>query len=165
MNNIVLCGFMGCGKSSVGQELARLLNKPFADTDVIIEQNEGITIPEIFERRGEIGFRAAEHSACAYAAKLQNCVISTGGGALTFERNALLFNDDSVFYLDVDFDEICRRIDDTSHRPLFRDKAKAKELFDLRAPLYRKAAHYTVDGKGSVEQVAKSIVALLKEPL
>ncbi len=165
MNNIVLCGFMGCGKSSVGQELSQLLSKPFADTDCIIEQAEGMTVTEILEKRGEEGFREAEHSACACAAEKRDYIISTGGGALTFERNAALFKNDTVIFIEVAFEEICRRIGGAEGRPLFKDEVNAKKLFDYRAPLYRKAARYTVDGNGSAKQVAKSIAVLLKEQL
>lgn len=163
MNNIVLCGFMGCGKSSVGKIIADLTGYSFVDTDQLTEQQEAMTISELFASRGEDGFRDAEHLACKKAAELERVVISTGGGALTFDRNVKLFNNDSVIFLDVDFDEVCRRIGDDGNRPLFRDKVKAKALFDTRLPLYRKAAHHTVDGVGTAEEVANRILTLLKK--
>ena len=163
MNNIVLCGFMGCGKSSVGRLVAELSGRTFIDTDELTEKNENMTVSQIFEKRGEAGFRDAEHIACKAVAEGTNAVVSTGGGALTFERNVKLFSKDTVIYLDVPFGEICRRIGNDGTRPLFKDINKAKDLFNKRIPLYRKAAHLTVDGVGSAEEVAKRILSLLKE--
>ena len=74
-----------------------------------------------------------------------------------------LFSKDTVIYLDVPFGEICRRIGNDGTRPLFKDINKAKDLFNKRIPLYRKAAHLTVDGVGSAEEVANRILSLLKE--
>ena len=163
MNNIVLCGFMGCGKSSVGKIIADITGRTFIDTDQLTEEREGMTIPQIFAERGEIGFRDAEHSACKAVAEREYALISTGGGALTFERNVKLFENDSIVFIDVDFDEVCRRIGDDDNRPLFKDKNKAKDLFEMRRPLYRQAAHHIVDGIGSAQEVAERILALLKK--
>jgi len=163
MNNIVLCGFMGCGKSSVGQILAQITDRLFVDTDELIEKNENMTISQIFDKIGENGFRDAEHIACKAAANMRNAVISTGGGALTFERNVSVFNNDKIIFLDVPFDEISRRISDDGARPLFKDKSKAKELFDVRIPLYRTAAHYVIDGMGDKNEIANRILTILKE--
>ena len=161
MDNIVLCGFMGCGKSSVGQIVAQMTDHIFIDTDQLIEINENLTISQIFDKIGEIGFRDAEHTACKIAANMQNAVISTGGGALTFDRNVELFKNDRIIFLDMPFDEICRRIGDDDTRPLFKDKNKAKELFDARIPLYRSAAHYVIDGVGDAKEVAQRIITRL----
>ena len=158
MNNIVLCGFMGCGKSTVGQILAQMTGRAFVDTDKLIESNEKMTISQIFEKFGEKGFRDAEHTACKEVANMQNAVISTGGGALTFERNVAVFNEDKIVFLDVPFDEICRRIGDDGNRPLFKDKSKAKELFDTRIALYRTAADFIIDGTGDVNKIAERII-------
>ena len=163
MNNIVLCGFMGCGKSTVGQILAQMTGRAFVDTDQLTESNENMTISQIFEKIGEKGFRDAEHTACKEAANMQNAVISTGGGALTFERNVAVFNKDKIVFLDVPFDEICRRIGDDCNRPLFKDKSKAKELLDRRIALYRTAAHYVIDGMGNKNEIANRILTILKE--
>ncbi len=163
MNNIVLCGFMGCGKSSIGQILAQTTGRTFVDTDQLIESNENMTISQIFEKFGEKGFRDAEHIACKEVTNMQNAVISTGGGALTFERNVAAFYEDKIVFLDVPFDEICRRISNDGNRPLFKDKSKAKELFDARIPLYRTAADYVINGMGDKKKVANRILTLLKE--
>ena len=161
--SIVLCGFMGCGKSSVGKIIADVTHRNFIDTDLLCEQREGMSIPQMFERVGEIGFRDAEHKACRAAAQMKNAVISTGGGALTFSRNAEVFESSTIVFIDVPFDEVCRRIGKDDNRPLFKDIGKAKALYEARLPLYRQAAHVTVDGVGSAQEVADRILTAVKE--
>ena len=85
--NIVLCGFMGSGKTVVGKELAKIMGRRFVDTDQLVEARSGVSIPAIFQVHGEDYFRELERAACAEAAEIPNCVISTGGGALTFDEN------------------------------------------------------------------------------
>jgi len=83
--NIALCGFMGAGKTVVGKELAKITGRKFVDTDEMIEEKTGISIPAIFAARGEEYFRELEFEICKKTAELKNAVISTGGGALTFD--------------------------------------------------------------------------------
>lgn len=87
MNNIVLCGFMGCGKSTVGKNIARKSGRKFLDMDSYIEEKAGMTVSEIFEKYGEEKFRDMEHDACVELAGLEGLVIASGGGAFTFKRN------------------------------------------------------------------------------
>ena len=162
MNNIVLCGFMGCGKSTVGRLLAKSLGRVFIDTDEYIENEQNMTVSEIFEQYGESGFRDIEHKACVNLAKKSGFVIATGGGALTFERNAAAFADDRVIFMNVPFDEIERRIDGGNSRPLFQDRNKALELYNIRLPLYKKAADCTVDAVGSTQTVARKIAEIIE---
>ena len=91
MNNIVLCGFMGCGKSTVGKNIARKSGRKFLDMDSYIEQKAGMTVSEIFEKYGEEKFRDMEHDACVELAGLEGLVIASGGGAFTFKRNVEAF--------------------------------------------------------------------------
>lgn len=158
MNNIVLCGFMGCGKSSVGKIIASRLGKEFIDTDAYIEQSEGMTVSQIFADAGEAAFRDIEHKACTELARQSGLVIATGGGALTFERNRSAFGADTVIFMDVTFDEINQRIGGCGGRPLFRDANKARELYEQRLPAYRAAADITVDAGGSAEAAADRII-------
>ena len=79
MNNIILCGFMGCGKSTVGRTVARKMGRRFLDMDRYIETKAGKTIPEIFDEVGEEGFRDLEHEACAELAQMSNIIIASGG--------------------------------------------------------------------------------------
>lgn len=87
MNNIVLCGFMGCGKSTVGKNIARKSGRKFLDMDSYIEEKAGMTVSEIFEKYGEEKFRDMEHDACVELSGLEGLVIASGGGAFTFKRN------------------------------------------------------------------------------
>ena len=91
MDNIVLCGFMGCGKSTVGRNIARKTGKKFVDMDSYIEDKAGLTVSEIFDKFGEDGFRDMEHNACKELSQLKGLIIASGGGAFTFERNVSVF--------------------------------------------------------------------------
>ena len=83
VNNIVLCGFMGCGKSTVGKNIARKSGRKFLDMDSYIEEKAGMTVSEIFEKYGEEKFRDMEHDACVELAGLEGLVIASGGKILS----------------------------------------------------------------------------------
>lgn len=159
--NIVLCGFMGSGKSTVGKLLAARLGMDFADTDQYIVEREKMQISDIFSQRGEDCFRELEHAACAELAQRKNTVIATGGGALTFERNAQLFAGSDVFFLDVPFSVVRERVGNDPSRPLM--SADAEKLFDLRRPLYIAAAKHTIDGTKPPEKIIENIIEMCKD--
>jgi len=164
MHNIVLCGFMGCGKTTVGTELATIMNYDFIDTDELIEKKQETTIKEIFETHGEAYFRDLEHEACKKVADMKNCVISTGGGAMTFKRNVEAIKKGSkVFFLDASFSVISERIGADGTRPLFKDRDKAKHLYEERKEKYIAAADYIIDANMSVNQIVLNITDILKE--
>ncbi|MCD8026877.1 MAG: shikimate kinase [Clostridiales bacterium] len=162
MNNIVLCGFMGCGKSTVGRNIARKSNRKFIDMDAYIESKAGMTVSQIFEKYGEDGFRDMEHEACIELSEMSGLVIASGGGAFTFERNCEVFKGkDTVIFLDVPLSVIKKRLRYDKSRPLLQrpDKDKAmKELYDKRLPLYRKAADITVKGQNSPLKTAYAVI-------
>lgn len=163
MNNIVLCGFMGSGKTVVGRELAKIMGVKFVDTDELIEQEQGVAIKAIFAARGEDYFRDLEFEMCKKVAEMKGVVVSTGGGAMTFERNVDAIKKGSkVVFLDASFDVICERIGDSTTRPLFQDKAKAKELYDIRKDKYLAAADYVIDGDMSARKTALEIAEIFK---
>ena len=164
MTNIILCGFMGSGKTVVGKELAKIMGVKFVDTDELIEKEQGVAIKAIFAIHGEEYFRELEHNMCAKLGNTKNSVISTGGGALTFERNveAIKAGGGKVVFLFVSFDVICERIGDNTSRPLFQDKEKARELYDLRKDKYLAAADYVVDGNMSARKTAMDIAGLFR---
>ncbi|MDD4414082.1 MAG: shikimate kinase [Oscillospiraceae bacterium] len=166
LRNIILCGFMGCGKSTVGRRLAELTDRRFIDMDDWIVKKAGISINEIFSRLGEDEFRRYETDACNILSAQQGLVIAAGGGALTFAKNvSLLSKTGDIVLLDVPLDVILRRIKGDTTRPLLarsdRDEA-AQALYDARIPLYRRAAGYIVNGEGSAQEVAQSIIEILK---
>ena len=132
--NIVLCGFMGAGKTVVGKELAKIMGRKFVDTDEMIEEETGISIPAIFAARGEEYFRELEYEMCKKTANLKNVVVSTGGGAMTFERNVEAIKKGSkVVFLDASFDVICDRVGDASSRPLFKNRSE-EHTSELQSP-------------------------------
>ena len=163
MTNIVLCGFMGSGKTIVGKELAKIMGYKFVDTDELIEKEQGVAIKAIFATHGEDYFRDLEHDMCKKVAAMKNCVVSTGGGAMTYQRNVDAIKEGSkVIFLDASFDVICDRIGDSTTRPLFRDRQKARELYDLRKDKYLAAADYVIDGDMSARKTALEIASIFK---
>lgn len=162
MDNIILCGFMGCGKSTVGKNLARKTGRKFLDMDRYIEQKAGMTVSEIFAQYGEDGFREREHEACRELAQMHGLIIAAGGGALTFARNVAVFKGkDTILLLDVDLDTIRYRLRNDTVRPLLQrpDKDEAmKQLYEKRLPLYRAAADRTVKGQGTPLRTAYAII-------
>lgn len=163
MNNIVLCGFMGSGKTVVGKELAKILGVKFVDTDELIEEEQGVAIKAIFATHGEDYFRDLEYEMCKKVAEMNGVVVSTGGGAMTFRRNVDAIKEGSkVVFLDASFDVICDRIGDSSTRPLFQDKEKAKKLYDERKDKYLSAADYVINGDMGARKTAMQIAEIFR---
>lgn len=164
--SVFLCGFMGCGKSTVGKVAAGMLGMQFIDLDEFIEKQEGMTIPVIFSKKGEEYFRACETRAIAQF-EGQTAVVATGGGALLREENAEAAQKaGKVIFIDTDFDTCYERIKDDPHRPIAYNSTKQqlKERFDQRRPLYQAHSQYTIDGALSPALMAKQIkeIALSK---
>ena len=163
MNNIVLCGFMGTGKTVVGKELAKYLNYSFIDMDELIEQEQKITIKEIFAKYGEEYFRDLEYEICKRISETQKTVVSTGGGTMVYKRNVDVIKQNNILiFLDSSFEVICERIGENDTRPLFQDKNKAKKLYEERKDKYTNVADYIVEADGTVEEVANKIINILK---
>ena len=161
--NIILCGFMGSGKTVVGSELAKIMGRRFVDTDELIEEEQGVAIKAIFAMYGEEHFRDLEYECCKNVSRLKNCVVSTGGGALTFERNVeALKESGKIVFLDADFDVICDRIGDNTNRPLFQDREKARALYDERKSKYLACADIVIDGNMSARKTALEIAEMFK---
>ena len=165
--NIILCGFMGCGKTTVGNMLAKKTGRKFVDTDRYIEESQKMEIPEIFSRQGEEYFRYLEYRACCDMAKLKKLVVSTGGGALTFKRNAdVLKTTGEIVLLDAKAEVLWERLKDDTTRPLLQRENKKQIMFDLyerRLPLYRENATMTVDASLSPMAVCDEIIRMLLE--
>ncbi|MGA9497352.1 MAG: shikimate kinase [Terriglobales bacterium] len=139
---VFLVGFMACGKSTVGQELARRLDWDFVDLDERIEWRERQTISEIFRQRGEEGFRLAETSAlCDLTDSLErDTVIALGGGTFAHAQNRELLRSWPSIFLDTPIDELWRRsMKDAGKRPLRSDRAEFARLLESRLPFYRQA--------------------------
>ena len=163
MNNIVLCGFMGSGKTVVGRELAKIMGAKFVDTDELIEKEQGVAIKAIFAAHGEDYFRDLEYEMCKKVAQMKGAVVSTGGGAMTFARNVEAIKQGSkVVFLDASFDVICDRIGNSTTRPLFQDREKAKRLYAERKDKYLAAADYVVNGDMGARKTALEIADLFR---
>ena len=159
---LVLTGFMGSGKTTVGQLVAARLGWPFVDTDTWIERDAGQPIPAIFAQQGEAAFRRLERDACARAAQLAQHVVATGGGALLdAETRAAFLADGLVVCLRADLETILERLGDGAQRPLFGgDRARLSALYAARAPLYDALPHQVETAGRSPEAVAEEIVTL-----
>ena len=162
LDNIVLCGFMGCGKTTVGRNLARKSGRKFVDMDSYIEEKAGMKVSEIFEKYGENRFRDMEHEACLELADTKGLVIASGGGAFTFQRNIDAFRGkDKIVLLDVPLDIIKQRLKNDTTRPLLQrpDKDEAmRQLYEKRLPIYLSAADITVSGKSTPLKTAYAIL-------
>jgi len=132
--NIVITGFMGTGKTSVGREVARLLGRPFVDMDAEIEARAGKPISAIFAEEGEAAFRALEAELCRELSARQGLVIATGGGALVdAENRRRMMACGPVFCLNCSPDEIVRRLESARDRPLLDVSDRQREIERLLA--------------------------------
>lgn len=152
--NIVLVGFMGCGKSTVGRDLFQLLGYPLVDMDSTIERNTGMSIPEIFEKSGENAFRDMETELLQQLAEDTRArkIISTGGGVIMREENRRLLRElGYVVWLDAPVAVIWDRTKRTKNRPLLQTedpKVRIQTLLDSRLPMYEEVAHLRLDTSG-----------------
>lgn len=166
MRNVVLVGFMGTGKTTIGTAVARRLRLRYVSTDDLIEKREKCTINEIFTRRGEEAFRDIESAVVRELAGTSGLVIDTGGGVVLRDGNiAHLKETGTVFCLTADEDVIFERTKKYKHRPLLNvddPKAKIRALIARRAPLYARA-DYTIDtGRRTVAQAVGDIAAVME---
>ena len=158
---VVLIGFMGSGKSSVGRELARRFGVPFVDVDERIESAAGSPIRDLFAREGEPAFREREKAVLREVLSVKGCVIATGGGAFADEENRVLLRSYApVVYLEAAVEILLERLAADLGRPLLRggDREEVvRELLARRIPGYR-TADVTVrtDGR-TVEDVAGQV--------
>ena len=165
---IVLIGFMGAGKSSVGRTLARMTGLARFDTDEMIAARFGLTISEIFAEHGEAKFREAETETLRELTGKGQAVIVTGGGIVLREENAVLLHElGMTIYLSADEETLFARISRRPTRPLLQTadpRATLGELLAARLPLYRKAAELEVDtSRLTHDEVARKILNAIEE--
>ena len=154
--NIILIGMPGCGKSTLGRKLAEALNRPFVDTDALIEEAAGRPIPEIFATDGEEVFRAYETDAVKRAGMMSGAVIATGGGVVTRERNyAPLSQNGSIVFIKRDLSKL-----PTKGRPLSQAHP-LEEMYAQRLPMYKAFADLEADNNREVEDTVKTILKAL----
>lgn len=156
---------MGAGKSAVGRRLAERLGVPFVDLDDEIEKRAGLRVREIFEWHGESEFRRLEQETLRGTGELEDVVVATGGGTVTFEANARWIRENGLsVWLNPSFATIVGRIGGLGKRdrPLFRDEVQALALYRERLPAYRQA-DLTVDVRPEEhpQEVAARVALLL----
>lgn len=165
---IVLIGFMGAGKSSVGRTLARMTGLPRFDTDEMVAAQFGLTISEIFKIHGEEKFREAETGALRELSGKGGAVVVTGGGILLRPENVELLRAlGPVFHLRADEETLFKRISRRDNRPLLRTenpRATVAGLLRVRLPAYQEVADVEVDTSALTHDgVAKMILARIEK--
>lgn len=142
-SRIILTGFMGTGKTAVGEKLAQRLGYEFLDTDLMVEVDTGKTITEIFEKEGEPAFRVYEKKMVRKALEHERVVVATGGGAILDPDNLKLMKEKGVVIgLSASPEAILQRVASMETRPLLRTKDQLKKIEGLlshRSPYYRQA--------------------------
>ncbi len=170
MRKIYLVGFMGCGKSAIGRRLSYFLKIPYYDMDREIVRQQGMTIPEIFEKFGEAYFRKLE-TEFLQNFRNESCIIATGGGvAISKENRKIMRRTGLVFFLDATFEDIYMRIKNDKNRPIVQKSTKAElqQLYSYRKKFYREAGHIQVLTEGRslrmiVEYIAFQVNRLKSE--
>lgn len=156
---VFLCGFMGCGKSTVGKLLAKKMGFCFYDTDELIVEEQNMSIPDIFAQKGEPYFREVEarivKSMCGKSA-----IVACGGGAMLNADTAAAANENGiVVFIDVPFEVCYERICNDSNRPIAASSNKEQllERYSSRYGIYSAHSAFTVDGSGSPMEIADKI--------
>ena len=153
MQNIVLIGMPGCGKSTVGKLLAEALGREFCESDALVEREAALSIPELFRREGEAGFRKRETSALAELGKLSGAVIATGGGCVTRQENYPLLHQNGVIVrLQRQLDRLPRE-----GRPISL-QSDIGELYERRRPFYERFADLSISNDGTPAETVRAIM-------
>ena len=154
--NVILIGMPGCGKTTVAMALAEKLRRPVLDSDAAVAEAAGISIPEIFEREGEAGFRRRETAALAELGKRGGIILATGGGSVTRPENYdLLHQNGTILWLQRDIAKL-----PTDGRPISQSR-DLSELLRERTPAYTRFADHIIDNNGTVEETLCRILEVL----
>ena len=157
MQNIVIIGMPGSGKTAVSTMLAERLGRKIFDTDTIVSEKAGMTIPEIFAAQGEAGFRKLETEATAEVGKLSGNIISTGGGVVTVADNyELLHQNGVIVWIERDTNKLAR-----DGRPMSLS-SDLNALYAARLPLYERFADIKADNNGDINDTVNAIMEMIK---
>lgn len=164
MKSIYLCGFMGCGKSHIGRILSKKLEIPFVDLDEYIVKKENMTIPEIFDQKGEPYFRQLEADCLKELS--DGYIVATGGGALINDNTAQYAkaHGTSVF-LDASFPVCYGRIKNDTNRPLVvkNTKEQLENIYNTRRKIYKKNSCLRVKAIGTGNSIAENVIKAVEE--
>ena len=166
---IILIGYMGSGKSTIGEKAARSFGVTFLDTDALIEEQEGMTISALFEKKGEAYFRQQETKVLHQLIKeSKSVVLATGGGLPMREENAKLLKQlGVVVYLKAETDTLVERLKGDTTRPLLKEgdlREKIEKMLEIRNPIYEKVADVIVQtDKISIYEIICCLERLWKE--
>ena len=166
MRSVILCGFMGCGKTTVGELAAKRLGMDYVDADRYIVEKAGMTISEMFEKYGEGYFRDQEHEAMKELSGRKNTIVSSGGGALTFQRNVdAVRQAAAIVYINTEYEICYERIYKDPDRPLVKANTKEslKAMYDHRDGLYRACADAVITNNTTPEESADMLCALIQK--
>ena len=167
MKNIVLLGFMGTGKTAVGEELAKKLGLKFVDLDTLIEEEMGMSISDIFFNFGESYFRELEKKMVERQSREKNLVIATGGGVVLDDENIENLRQYGILItLTASVDDIYRRLSGTKGRPLLDVPYPEKiirEMLELRSPRYELADFMVDTTSRTVEETVEGIIKYIKK--
>ncbi len=167
MKNIYLVGFMATGKTAVGKELAKKLQREFFDLDDLIEQRQNMRIVDIFREKGEPYFRRAEKDLVKEVSSKTDLIVGCGGGAIVDEENLTnLKKSGTVICLSADIDTILKRTQDCEDRPLLNvddRKSCINNLLKKREPFYNQANHTINTTNLNIQEVVNKIIAVTKD--
>lgn len=165
--NLILVGFMGSGKTSVGRRVAQRLGYSFLDTDQFIENEIGCTIAEIFSIQGEDYFRTLERRLAARLSKLQNTVIATGGGMMVQPGNLeRLRKAGPIVFLNAEREDLMRRLERDTRRPMLKKgelEATVERLMAERLPVYKQSDIIVSTGGKSINRICGEIIRKIAE--
>ncbi len=164
--NIVLVGFMGTGKTSVGRRISKKLEMSLIDTDNVIEQDSGMVISDIFARYDEFYFRDLESAAVCKVSGLDNHVIATGGGIVLRKSNLKMLKQNGiVFCLTAPPETIWKQVRHSTHRPLLQTSHpldEIRQMLAIRAPYYARADYDIQTTNSSIDEIADRIVKIFQ---
>ena len=168
MSNIFLIGYMGTGKTTLGRLLSKRLDMPFVDLDAYIEGRFFKTVSQIFEEKGEDGFRQIEQAMLQETADFDNTIVAVGGGTPCFFDNMQVMNEKGLtFFLKTSPETLCKTLSKAkTKRPLIKDKSD-EELFVfikenlIKREFFYSQAQFTVDMENNIENIVEEICRLL----
>ncbi len=166
--NLFLCGFMGSGKTTVGEVLAKKLAVNFLDTDKVIEATWGLSVKNIFRNYGEGYFRIQETKVIKQLCSRFQGVISLGGGSLDFCENVrMIEHSGRIIFLDINFETAMVRLKNDTTRPILMDKTKIElqGLYERRRNVYLNHADVIIDANAAPLEVCNKIVQHIKKDL